>query len=66
MPIYEYESQECGLEFEKLILSRPADDMVACPACKSREVHKLLSLVSATRGSDEASAAASAGCATGA
>ncbi|HEX3701989.1 MAG TPA: zinc ribbon domain-containing protein [Vicinamibacterales bacterium] len=46
MPIYEYECRACGHRFERLI--RPAsssnDGSVACPACQSQELERLLSL----------------------
>lgn len=41
MPIYEYTCKSCGEEFELLV--RHATK-VACPACGSAEIEKLLSL----------------------
>jgi putative FmdB family regulatory protein len=43
MPIYEYECKACGHEFERLIRT---GDVPACPACKSQELTRLLSLSS--------------------
>ncbi|MBS2019316.1 MAG: zinc ribbon domain-containing protein [Deltaproteobacteria bacterium] len=40
MPIYEYVCRSCGHAFEELVYG---DDQVACPACKTREVGKVLS-----------------------
>jgi len=46
MPIFEYECQKCGLEFEKLV--RRADETlkVTCPACNSRKVDEKISAFS--------------------
>jgi putative FmdB family regulatory protein len=44
MPIYEYRCKKCKKEFEALVR---ADDPVACPACSSKRVEKLLSTFSA-------------------
>ena len=43
MPIFEYECRACGREFEQLVRT---GDVPACPACKSQELEKLLSLSS--------------------
>ena len=40
VPIYEYQCQECGEEFEKLIRS---SEKIECPECSSEKVRKLLS-----------------------
>ena len=40
VPIYEYECQKCGEEFEKLIRS---PKKIKCPECGGEEVRKLLS-----------------------
>ena len=40
MPIYEYQCQECGEEFERLIRSF---EKIECPECGSEKVRKLLS-----------------------
>ncbi len=42
MPIYEYACQECGAEFEFLVLP-PANDACACPACNSGKIERMLS-----------------------
>ena len=43
MPIYEYRCQACGAEFEDFTLSSHDDATVACRACSSRRVTRLLS-----------------------
>jgi putative FmdB family regulatory protein len=43
MPIFEYECRGCGHEFELLVRT---GDVPACPACRSQELEKLLSLSS--------------------
>jgi putative FmdB family regulatory protein len=40
MPIYEYECRQCGHQFELLVLT---GTVVACPACQSQELERLLS-----------------------
>ena len=41
MPIYEYQCQQCGHQFEKLVRG---DESPACPACETSAVERLLSL----------------------
>ena len=53
MPIFEYECRVCGHEFERLV--RPGD-VLACPACQSPDLEKLLSLSSVSTPSTRASA----------
>ena len=43
MPIFEYRCRDCQDEFELLVLPR---DTVACPACQSTSLEKLLSISS--------------------
>jgi putative FmdB family regulatory protein len=43
MPIYEYRCEECGTQFEELTLSANGNYAVACRACTSRRVTRLLS-----------------------
>jgi putative FmdB family regulatory protein len=42
MPIYEYKCQECGNQFEFLVLP-PAKDASACPSCKSDKLERMIS-----------------------
>ena len=44
MPIYEYECRGCHNQFEFLVL--PTTPPASCPACKSTDLEKLLSLSS--------------------
>jgi putative FmdB family regulatory protein len=58
MPLYEYKCLACERQFELLILR--AGQPIACPACSSDSVERLLSLFAvssdASRQSSEASA----------
>jgi putative FmdB family regulatory protein len=59
MPIYGYECNDCGHDFEKLV--RAAGEKPACPACESRDLTRQLSLIAApARGGSDALAAAPA------
>jgi putative FmdB family regulatory protein len=44
MPIYEYQCQECGEEFEKLVRSISSTPEVECPRCGGKKVKKAFSL----------------------
>ncbi|NIM04945.1 MAG: zinc ribbon domain-containing protein, partial [Armatimonadetes bacterium] len=44
MPNYEYECQECGKEFEKLVRSISSTPEVECPHCGGKKVKKAFSL----------------------
>ena len=51
MPLYEYECEACGERFEQLV-GPPAGaspDELACPACGSHELRKLISDYSFSR-----------------
>jgi putative FmdB family regulatory protein len=52
MPIYEYSCKPCGKVFEELIIRSSDEDEVACPACKSRKVSRLMSRPAASRSGD--------------
>ena len=41
MPIYEYQCKGCGQQFEALVRK---SDTPACPACRSTDLERLLSL----------------------
>ncbi|NOQ96118.1 MAG: hypothetical protein GQ555_05825 [Desulfobacterales bacterium] len=45
MPIYEYLCQECGREFQYLVLKKEDEDALACPGCKGRTLKRLVSRV---------------------
>lgn len=63
MPIYEYQCRPCGKTFEELVL-RPSDEAeLACPACRSREVARVMSRPAAPRtGGAPTAPARSPGC----
>jgi len=46
VPIYEYLCQECGREFQYLVLKKEDEDTLACPGCKGRTLKRLVSRVS--------------------
>ena len=67
MPIYEYECEECGEQFECLIFG---DDVPECCCCNSKKVNRMMSacgFVSKGSGgetvSQSAGASACSGCA---
>jgi putative FmdB family regulatory protein len=43
MPIYEYACVPCGKVFETLVLRKSDEGDVACPACQSAEVSRVMS-----------------------
>lgn len=53
MPIYEYSCTPCGERFEELVLRKSDEAEVACPACKSSDVTRLISRPAATPGSGD-------------
>ncbi|MGL1861219.1 MAG: zinc ribbon domain-containing protein [Pseudodesulfovibrio sp.] len=71
MPIFEYQCNACGDEFEELVFDR--DECPPCPKCGSEETGKLMSAVrsrtgggapeSAGEAESTPAAAASSGCA---
>ena len=63
MPIYEYRCRACGEPFERLVSGQTA---VACPACASRDVTRLLSLFGFKSGETFAGSASGGGCGCGA
>ncbi len=42
MPIFEYKCNECGEEFEKLIMRKDAE--IECPKCGAKNVKKKFSI----------------------
>ncbi len=60
MPIYGYECNKCGKEFEKLV--RASDEASACPSCESGDLTRQLSLIAApARGGSDGPACESGG-----
>ena len=47
MPIYEYQCETCGFEFEELVRG---SDTVACPHCQSAGVRRKMSSFAKTSG----------------
>jgi len=45
MPIYGYDCNACGQEFQKLV--RSAEEKPACPSCESHDLTRRLSLIAA-------------------
>ncbi|HOP06375.1 MAG TPA: zinc ribbon domain-containing protein [candidate division Zixibacteria bacterium] len=64
MPLYKYECESCGNQFEELVsASAPPPP---CPKCGSEKVHKMLSLVaSPSGGSDSGSGSGGSRCSSG-
>ena len=46
MPIFDFHCEECGHEFEALVLGQK--EQVRCPHCKSNNVKKAISMFSCT------------------
>jgi len=45
MPIYEYECNQCGEPFDKMVRFSEANQIPACPKCESKDTHKKISAV---------------------
>lgn len=46
MPIYEFHCEDCGKDFESLVMIASAIDSVTCKHCKSSNIKKMVSTVS--------------------
>jgi putative FmdB family regulatory protein len=44
MPIYEFTCRECGKEYEELVSLRPDEPPPPCPACRSKDVGRRMSV----------------------
>jgi len=66
MPIYEYQCNECGSEFEKMVRFSEADRSQSCPTCQSQDTRKKIS-VFASHGSSPGGSSVSSGssCSSG-
>jgi putative FmdB family regulatory protein len=62
MPIFEYKCQDCGTQFEKIIISSASS--VLCGKCESPNVDKLLSVFAVAKGSHSDSASEADPCRT--
>jgi putative FmdB family regulatory protein len=70
MPIYEFDCEDCGDNFESLVFSYSKINGVTCPECKGSNIHKRVSTfaVKGDQGSGSSaafSAGSSAACSTG-
>jgi len=65
MPLYEYRCSQCGEKFEKLVRLSAGDAEIACPACDSSLVDRLVSLLGRGGGKESLSfsSSPSSGCA---
>ena len=48
MPIYEYQCQDCGEEFDMLRRVNDRDEDVECPYCHAKHAERQISLTSAS------------------
>ncbi len=70
MPIFEYQCDQCENEFEKLVLN--TSEKIACPKCKAKKVHRIMSAFAfsvggkfkSTAGSSCGSCASPSSCST--
>ncbi len=46
MPIYEFHCEDCGKNFESLVMIASALDSVTCKHCKSSNIKKMVSATS--------------------
>ncbi len=61
MPIYEYECNQCGEPFEKMVRFSEADHIPICPKCASNDTRKKISAVVSFGTSGLGAASSSAG-----
>jgi putative FmdB family regulatory protein len=61
MPLYEYRCEDCGKNFERIVLGQTK---VVCPECEGRKVTKLLSVfaVSTSNGGSTSPSESPASC----
>lgn len=64
MPIYEYQCEKCGDDFEKLV-PRSDSPLPVCPACGSKRVTKQLSNFSAAVSTGKAQSCSMGSCPAG-
>ncbi len=50
MPIFEFRCAECGLEFEKLVMSSEDKMDMACPGCRGENLERVVSRTHHTMG----------------
>jgi putative FmdB family regulatory protein len=64
MPLYEYQCNDCGEDFEKMVRFSEAERLQACPKCDGQDTHKKISRVGSFGAllSGSASSSTSSGC----
>ncbi|MFP4391481.1 MAG: FmdB family zinc ribbon protein [Desulfohalobiaceae bacterium] len=63
MILYDFQCQDCNLQFEELLSSRQGLCNVTCPRCQSKQVRQLPSAAKGKTGSSKSAADAGAsGC----
>jgi putative FmdB family regulatory protein len=50
MPIYEYQCEQCGHCFEKLMFAGDKDQDLQCPVCGAQQIRKLVSCAATLSG----------------
>ena len=63
MPLYEYGCEDCGERFEILQSTNAGTEGLACPACDSTRLRKVVSTFAASTGASQGAGASN--CATG-
>jgi putative FmdB family regulatory protein len=51
MPLYEYQCNDCGEEFEKMVRFSEANHSPICPSCQSQDTSKKISKIASFGGS---------------
>ncbi|MBN1352334.1 zinc ribbon domain-containing protein [candidate division KSB1 bacterium] len=44
MPIYEYQCNACGDDFEELLRSQAQENQIVCPSCHSQQIARRMSV----------------------
>jgi putative FmdB family regulatory protein len=64
MPLYGFVCEQCGEEFEELVLGGSSLEEIRCPKCSSEKVQRQLSLVAAmSRTGSSSDSSLNTGCA---
>ena len=62
MPLYEFQCDACGDQFEELVLSQTEKARPRCPHCGGRNVHKLFSTFAVGGGDRSRASSSPSGC----
>ncbi len=65
MPIFEYQCDDCGTEFEKLIRRTSDEAELACPKCGEKHLQQMFSTFAAKASGPTAAAPQGGGCPAG-